>query len=320
MPRATKLGGYAIEQYTSPNAGGTMDAHHGTALHIAQGTYRGTISWQMNPNQRYASGESVTTSSTWIVGRSTGEWAQMGDSNRIAWCQRGGSRTWNSIELAGYAPNPPTEWQIEACAQLLVWAHRTHGIPVAIADHPDERGLGHHSMDREWLGEEWGHDSCPGSGVVAAKPAIVTRARAILAGEGAVLMALTDAEQSELLKRMRAVDGRFGGSVRLEPETLTTWAANPNGTEPNGIVQTLLELRALARAAAGDSADDIVAEVRAQGEQTRTALETAAAAEQARDAELRELVEQARSGQLDADEVVRRIGERLTAPAGTGSA
>lgn len=183
MPRASVLAGRRIEQYSSPNAGGQMSAIYGAVLHIAQGTYRGTISWQMNPNQRYASGQSVTTCSTWIVGRSTGEWAQMTPSDRIAWCQRSGSRTWVSIELAGYAPDKPTAWQIEACAQLLVWLHRTHRVPIAVADHPGERGLGHHSMDREWKGEEWGHEACPGSGVIGAKAAIVARARAILAGE-----------------------------------------------------------------------------------------------------------------------------------------
>lgn len=182
MTRVEALGGHPIEQHRSPNVGGAMSGHRGIVLHIAEGTYRGTINWQMNPDQRYGSGGTTTTSSTWIVGRDQGEWAQMADSNTIAWCQRGGSRDWNSIELAGYAPAGPTAWQVEACAQLLAWHHREYGTPLAVADNPSERGLGHHSMDREWLGEEWGHDSCPGSGVIAAKAAIVNRAKAIAAG------------------------------------------------------------------------------------------------------------------------------------------
>lgn len=51
-------------------------------------------------------------------------------------------------------------------------------------------------------------------------------------------------------------------------------------------------------------------------------IDEVAAAEQARDAELRELVERGLSGELAADEVVRLMGERLTAGAGvarTGS-
>lgn len=183
VARVSQLAGKPIEQHSSPNQGGAMDGCLGLVLHIAQGSYRGTISWQLNPDQRYASGESVTTCSTWIVGREVGEWAQMVDTTKIAWCQRSGSRTWLSIELAGFAPASPSAWQIEACAQLLAWAHQQHGVPLAVADHPGERGLGHHAMDRESLGEEWGHDSCPGTGVIAAKSAIVARAKAIEAGE-----------------------------------------------------------------------------------------------------------------------------------------
>lgn len=180
MARVASLTGLRIEQHDSPNKGGTMADHRGIVLHIAQGSYRGTINWQLNPDQRYKDGTRVTTSSTWVVGREWGEWAQMVDSDRIAWCQRDGSRTWLSIELAGYAPQPPSAWQVEACAQLLAWAHKTHGIPLAVANHPGERGLGHHSMDREWLGEEWGHDECPGAGVIAAKGQIVAKAKQII--------------------------------------------------------------------------------------------------------------------------------------------
>lgn len=182
MTRIRSLAGRPIEQHSSPNIGGRMSGHHGLVLHIAEGTYRGTISWQMNPDQRYQDGTRVTTSSTWIVGRDWGEWAQMADTETVAWCQRSGSRTWHSVELEGFAPAAPTPWQIEACAQLLAWEHRTHGVPLAIADHPGERGLGHHSMDREWLGEQWGHEACPGAGVLGAKQQIVRRAQAIAAG------------------------------------------------------------------------------------------------------------------------------------------
>lgn len=179
MTRVKALGGYPIEQHSSPNIGGWMTGHKGLVLHIAEGTYRGTISWQMNPDQRYGDGTSVTTSSTFIVGREPGEWAQMVDTDRIAWCQRSGSYDWLSIELAGYAPNPPTAWQIEACAQLLAWAHEQYGVPLQVTSSTGTRGLGHHSMDNDTT-VQWGHDSCPGAGVINAKSAIVARARAIL--------------------------------------------------------------------------------------------------------------------------------------------
>lgn len=179
MARIRTLAGLPIEQYTSPNIGGKMSGHRGLVLHIAEGTYRGTISWQLNPRQQYKDGTRVTTSSTWIVGRAHGEWAQMVDSDTIAWTQRDGSRTWLSVELAGYAGQAPTAWQIEACAQLLAWCHREHDIPLQVATSPSGRGLGHHSMGAP----AWGHSQCPGQPVIDAKNRIVRRAKEIVEGD-----------------------------------------------------------------------------------------------------------------------------------------
>lgn len=184
--RLLELAGVPVRQKTSPNVGGPMVDHRGLVLHMAQGSYEGTIAWQMNPGQRYADGTRVTTSSTFVVGPDRGQITQMVDTDTIAWCQRGGSLEWLSIELSGFTPSAPTEWQAEACAELLVWAHRTYGVPIRAAAHPGERGLGHHSMDREWMGEEWGHEACPGVGVVTAKRGIVERAQAI-AQEGSTM-------------------------------------------------------------------------------------------------------------------------------------
>lgn len=183
MTRWSSLGGHPIEQHDSPNIGGAMTSHRGVVMHHAEGTYRGTISWQMNPDQRYSDGTSVTTSSTWIIGKNAGEIAQMVDTTAIAWCQRGGSRDWLSIEYAGYHTEALTPWQIEATALILARLHTDYGVPIQIAPDPSGRGLGHHSMDREWLGEEWGHDDCPGPKTVAQKGAIVARALEILNGD-----------------------------------------------------------------------------------------------------------------------------------------
>ena len=217
MARVSSLAGRAIEQHSSPNVGGKMTAHRGIVLHIAEGTYRGTISWQNNPNQRYADGTRVTTSSTWIVGKNTGEWAQMVDTDTIAWTQRSGSYDWNSIELAGFAPEKPTAWQIEACAQLLAWHHRHYGTPLQVADHPGERGLGHHSMDREWLGEEWGHEACPGAGVIGAKAAIVKRAKEIVNEEDD----MTPEETHKAVWKRDAIRAPEGYDEQANP----TWTA-----------------------------------------------------------------------------------------------
>ena len=296
MARVKTLAGHPIEQHSSPNVGGRMSSHRGIVLHIAEGTYRGTINWQMNPDQRYSSGGSTTTSSTWIVGRQEGEWAQMSDSDIIAWCQRGGSRDWNSIELAGYAPSAPTTWQIEACAQLLAWHHRTYGTPLAVADHPGERGLGHHSMDREWLGEEWGHDSCPGSGVIAAKAAIVKRAKAIVAGEDDD-MPLDNAD----VMKVWTWDLKNGDGVDPAYVVLNRAAAEAT--------RARLTSEAVLAAVKGLDTKAVLARIN-EVATAEAARDQAAAAERA---ELAELVRRGQAGELDAAEVVRLIGERLTA-------
>jgi len=187
MARVRELAGLPIAQHSSPNTGGRMSGHRGLVLHIAEGYYQGTISWQMNADQRYADGTRVTTSSTWIVGRDRGQWAQMVDTDTVAWAQRSGSNNWLSIELAGFTRghrlNPggwerPTAWQVEACAQLLAWAHRQHGVPLQVADSPSGRGLGYHSMGAP----AWGHSQCPGPDIIAARGAIVARAQQIVRG------------------------------------------------------------------------------------------------------------------------------------------
>lgn len=295
MARVRALAGLKIAQYTSPNAGGTMSAHRGVVLHIAEGTYKGTISWQMNPDQRYADGTRVTTSSTWIVGKSPGEWAQMVDTSRIAWTQRDGSRTWLSIELAGWAPEKPTQWQVEACAQLLAWAHREHGVPLAVADHPGERGLGHHSMDREWLGEEWGHEACPGSGVIGAKPAIVARAKQIVEGDD---VSAEDVWRHRWRKLHRPDDDPISaeGAVRL----IHQHVAESVGRELEILARQDAILARL------DGADD-----GATRKIVREELDRHRALVDERLDEIAELVRLVESGERDAAAVVDEIGRRL---------
>lgn len=288
--RVRQLGGYAVEQYNSPNTGGAMTGHRGPVLHIAQGTYRGTIAWQLNPDQRYGDGTRVSTSSSWIVGRQRGEIAQMCDSETIAWCQRGGSRNRSSIELAGYAPERPSVWQIEACALILAWEHRTYGVPLSVATDPTQDGLGHHSMDREWLGEEWGHDACPGAGVIAAKPGIVELARHIInGGEDDMFNA------DEFVRALQ------------DPRVAAWFAAAPwryaGGGIPAGMsaLSVLNELLTRARAAAG--ADQIAAQVLAGFPVDRLADELAAALPT-----------------TDAARLVDELGARLARPVDTPTA
>lgn len=200
------MAGYPVTQLNSPNRGDAMTGTpRGIVVHTAVGTFEGTKSWQMNPDQRYADGSSVNTCSTWVIGKNPGEIAQMTDSATIAWCQRAGSKTWHSIEMAGRPSEPLTAWQIEAAAHLLAWHNATYGTPMVVANNESEFGLGHHSMDREWLGVEWGHDSCPGDLIVAQKPTIVARARALAPGTAATEGEDMTPEQDVMLKEVHSI-------------------------------------------------------------------------------------------------------------------
>jgi hypothetical protein len=174
----------------SPNQGGPLTRHDGVVLHIAAGTYEGTIAWQRNPTAR--------VSSHFIVSK-TGEIAQMVDTDVIAWTQRSGNSAWLSIENAGFLPDPLTPQQVEAAARILAKAHREYGVPLRVTGTPAQRGLGHHSMGAE-SGYDWGHSQCPGAAIKAQKPAIVARAIQIVDGQG------NEMELSDRLKNGKTVN------------------------------------------------------------------------------------------------------------------
>lgn len=156
------------------NYSGPMQEVRGLVLHIAEGSYQGTISWQRNPDS--------DVSSHFVIGLGgfrTGEVAQMLDTNVTAWTQGAGNGHWISVENAGFHTDQFTPEQIEANAQLLAWLMLTHGVPATIATDPSGRGLGHHGMG----GVAWGnHPLCPGPANVALKPTILARAVKILNG------------------------------------------------------------------------------------------------------------------------------------------
>lgn len=163
-------------QESTPNKGsGGMVEYRGNVTHTADGTYEGTISWQQNPSSQ--------VSSHFIVGKNPGQWCQMVDDADSAWTQKAGNGHWLSVENEGHGDQgePLTAWQIEANAQILAEAHRRHGVPLQIANDPNGKGLGHHSMGgtgcTQW---DWGHCGCPGTVIINQKKAIVTRAQQII--------------------------------------------------------------------------------------------------------------------------------------------
>lgn len=154
--------------------GDKMTAHRGIVVHIAEGNYGGTISWQRN--------RAAEVSSHFIAGRA-GQRAQMVDTDTRAWAQRSGNSGWLSVECEGFTRGHRlhrpgwealTSDQIEFVARLLVRAHKVYGVPFALATGPDSAGLGYHSM-----GADWGHQDCPGAPIIGQRGEILARARAL---------------------------------------------------------------------------------------------------------------------------------------------
>lgn len=173
----SKWGDLAVWRPTSHH-GGAMAEHRGLVVHIAEGYYEGTIAWQQGNND---------VSSHFVVGRGSGQLAQLVDTDAAAWTQRAGNGHWLSAEFEGFttgskyhAGHPGWEvlsdWQLDAAAKLLVRAHHQYGVPIEIATSAGGRGLGHHSMG----GPSWGHLDCPGNPIIARKPLIIARANKLL--------------------------------------------------------------------------------------------------------------------------------------------
>ena len=98
----------APRQESTSNQGGSMVEVRGVVLHIAQGSYEGTISWQKNATS--------DVSSHFIKGKNDGEDCQMVDTATTAWTQKAGNGHWLSIENAGFVPDKLTAHQVEFAA------------------------------------------------------------------------------------------------------------------------------------------------------------------------------------------------------------
>jgi hypothetical protein len=154
------------------NQGGAMVEVRGVVLHIAEGSYEGTIAWQRNP---------TSDVSSHFVAAKDGRASQMVDTAITAWTQKAGNGHWLSIENEGFVPDRLTARQIEFAAQILVRAHTVYRVPLQVTNDPDGRGLGHHSMGAHpGYPDDWGHPGCPGANIIAQKPTIVARAKEIL--------------------------------------------------------------------------------------------------------------------------------------------
>lgn len=218
----------------TPNQGGPMVEQRGVVLHIAQGSYEGTISWQKNPD--------ADVSSHFIAAKD-GRAAQMVDTGTTAWTQKAGNGKWLSIENEGFVPDKLTEEQCEFAAQILARAHKEYGVPLQVATSPSGRGLGHHSMgSHPGHADDWGHPDCPGSNIINQKSAIVARAKEIVEGDD---MAFDDTDKKNLAataERIEHLTNSWSTDVK------TTWADNPAGTQPMYLVRKVNEALAQGKA------------------------------------------------------------------------
>lgn len=158
---------------------GGQTSVRGLVVHIMAGTLAGTDSWFRNPAAR--------ASAHFGTGRA-GALYQWVDTHDRAWAQAAGNSSWLSIENEGHGGDTLTDSQLDRCAEVLAFAHRTYDVPLRVAHKPGERGLGYHAMG----GAAWGgHTSCPGPRIVTQLPLIVTRAKRIIEGEDDPMAGIT---------------------------------------------------------------------------------------------------------------------------------
>lgn len=137
----------------------------GVVIHIMAGTLAGTDSWFRN--------SAAQASSHFGTGKA-GALYQWVDTKDRAWAQASGNTSWLSVENEGKGGDVLTDAQLDRCAEVLAWAHKTYGVPLQIASSPSGSGLGYHAMG----GAAWGgHTSCPGTKVVAQLGQILSRAK-----------------------------------------------------------------------------------------------------------------------------------------------
>lgn len=84
------------------------------------------------------------------------------DTTQQAWCQGTGNPDYLSVETEGLVSELMTAAQVATLARLVAWVHAVHGMPLALADVPGQRGLGWHGMGAANGQPGWGHPDCPG--------------------------------------------------------------------------------------------------------------------------------------------------------------
>jgi hypothetical protein len=154
---------------------------------------------------------------------------------------------------------PLTDEQVEACAQILAWAHKVHGVPLQLCpdSRPGSRGLAYHrqgidgnfgpgtaypARGRVSGGEVWTSSPgkvCPGDARINQLPAILARAKQIItpeddmadkATQDTLASILSEAKRANnQLEKLRESSFRRDAAVRgLVKDALTIVRADAN--------------------------------------------------------------------------------------------
>jgi hypothetical protein len=137
---------------------------HGLVLHIQQGKEAGTFGWFNNPKSKV---------SAHFGNPKRGRMEQFVRIDDIAYAEVAGNRDWVSVENEGFAGQDLTDSQVNNVAGLLGWLRWNRGVPLKLANSPNDFGLGFHAMG----GRPWGgHPACPGPRIVEQRALILERA------------------------------------------------------------------------------------------------------------------------------------------------
>jgi hypothetical protein len=145
-----------------------MTSHRLFVLHIQEGTESGTDAWVHNPASQV---------SAHFGNPKTGALDQWVDTADRAWAEASYNSVGISVENEGHSGDSLTSSQVENVAQLLAWAHTTHGTKLQVTNDPNGEGVIGHGE----LGVAGGnHPDCPGAPILAQRQAIIDRAKQIL--------------------------------------------------------------------------------------------------------------------------------------------
>lgn len=172
----------------------------------------------------YFAREDVKVESHFYI-RKDGTVEQYIDTDRQADAQREGNDNCISVETWDGGHPDTTPWntaQIASLVQLIVWCHKTHGIPIITATGPNGKGVGYHTQFRP----DWARDgrTCPGVirvpqvGYVIRKAAlVVTPGRPVSKPQSAVLPTLTLGFRSTAVGRLQAgLNAKFPAYSKLK--------------------------------------------------------------------------------------------------------